>query len=168
MWPGPFFPPSDLVGTMTTKSYCLVVTASSLTGRQVPSALHVPRLRPGIRTGERTHPGLGGGPMRVRTHPDGATRGLARHPGSPGPWHDGPRTNKPKTCLPEKCEMKLAEMLPVEVFLEISATMTAFFWPFQWKKISLPPKSMRSSTLCCSEYKTYPLPNLGGKTGCIL
>ena len=118
MWPGPFFPPSDLVGTMTTKSYCLVVTASSLTGRQVPSALHVPQLRPGIRTGERTHLGLGGGPVRVRTHPDGATRGLARHPGSPGPWHDGPRTNQPKTCLPEKCETKLAEMLPVEVFLE--------------------------------------------------
>lgn len=110
MWPGPFVPSLDLIGTMMTKNYCLVATARWLTGQQVPSAPHVPWHRPGIRTGERAHQRLGGCPEHTRMVQH---QGLAQHPGNPPglaftardrAGHHYPRTNQLKKRLPEKCE----------------------------------------------------------------
>lgn len=73
MWPGSFFPSSDPTGTMTTKCYCLVAAASSLMGQQIPSALHVLWHWSSVRTGEHDYPRLGGCPVHVGVHTDGAT-----------------------------------------------------------------------------------------------
>ena len=79
-------------------------------------------------------------------------------------WPDTPlaeQTRPRNACQKSVKQIKFSEMLPVEVFLETSVTMTEFSRLFQWKHILLLTKSQEQNPAHGAAYTSHN----GGRCG---